>query len=128
MIALESVRRERVSSKITSSALRGIKVAHTIVWAFFVGCILGIPVASWRNEHGAAAWLGALVAGEVAILTMNQWRCPLTSLAERYTDDRRENFDIYLPEWIAKHNKTIFGALYVAALVFAGVRWARASS
>jgi hypothetical protein len=66
-----------------------------------------------------------VVAGEVAILVANQWRCPLTSIAARYTDERRDNFDIYLPEWLAKRNKSIFGALYVAAIVFALVQWAR---
>jgi hypothetical protein len=56
----------------------------------------------------------------------NQWRCPLTSIAARYTDERRDNFDIYLPEWLAKHNKSIFGVLYVAVVVFALVQWVRA--
>jgi len=27
--------------------LRGIKLLHTVVWALFVACILGIPIASW---------------------------------------------------------------------------------
>ena len=43
-------------------------------------------------------------------------------------DDRRENFDIYLPVWLAKYNKLIFGSLYVASVAFALVRWAHASS
>ena len=34
------------------------------------------------------------------MLVVNRWRCPLTSAAERYTTDRRANFDIYLPEWL----------------------------
>jgi hypothetical protein len=83
-------------------SLKAIKVAHTIVWALFVGCILAIPVASWRGEHRTAAWLAAVVAGEVAILVTNQWRFPLASIAARYTDERQDNFDIYLPEWLAK--------------------------
>jgi hypothetical protein len=29
-------------------------------------------------------------------------RCPLTGIAARYTDDRRDNFDIYLPPWLAR--------------------------
>lgn len=119
---------ERPPTEITFPTLKAIKAAHTIVWALFAGCILAIPVASWRGEHRAAAWLAAIVAGEVAVLVLNKWRCPLTSVAARYTDDRRENFDIYLPEWLAKYNKLIFGALYFAGVVFALARWARASS
>jgi hypothetical protein len=111
-----------------SPALMAIKAAHTIVWAMFAGCILAIPLVSWRGKHQAAAWLAAIVLLEVVVLLINRWRCPLTSVAARYTDDRRANFDIYLPVWLAQYNKLIFGALYVAGIVFALVRWARASS
>jgi hypothetical protein len=44
-------------------------------------------------------------------------------LAARHTDDRRANFDIYLPEWLARYNKQLFGPLYVAGMVFALLRW-----
>jgi len=102
--------------------LKTIKIVHTIVWAFFAGCILAIPVASWHGEHHTAAWLAAIVAAEVVILSLNEWHCPLTPMAARYTNDRRENFDIYLPEWLAKYDKSIFGTLYSAAVVFALAR------
>lgn len=118
---------ERLPIRTKFVTLKTIKVAHTVAWAFFVSCILAIPVASWRGEHHVAAWFAAIVAAEVAILVANKWRCPLTSVAARYTHDRRDNFDIYLPEWLAKHNKTIFGALYVAVVLFALLRWSRAS-
>ena len=108
-------------------ALISVKVVHTIAWAFFAACILAIPVVSWRGEHAAAAWLTLIVLFEVAVLVVNRWRCPLTSLAARYTEDRRHNFDIYLPEWLAKHNKLIFGAIFSAGIVFAFVQWALAS-
>jgi len=84
------------------------------------------PVASWLGEHRIAGWLASIVAGEVAVLVLNRWRCPLTSVAAQYTSDRRPNFDIYLPEWLAEHNKLIFGALYLAGVVFALARWASA--
>jgi hypothetical protein len=43
---------------------------------------------------------------------------PLTAIAERYTDDRRANFDIWLPEWLARHNKSIFGTMFVLGLIY----------
>jgi polyferredoxin len=95
------------------------------VWAFFVACIVAIPLAAWRGAHGAAAWFAAIVAVEVIVLAANGWRCPLTSVASRYTDERRDNFDIYLPIWLARHNNLIFGALYVAGVSFALVQWLR---
>jgi hypothetical protein len=109
------------------TSLTLVKAAHTLVWAVFAGCILAIPAASWCGEHRIAGWLAAIVAGEVAVLGFNRWRCPLTSVAARYTNDRRANFDIYLPEWLAKHNKLIFGALYLAGVVFAIVRCVQSS-
>ena len=48
--------------------------------------------------------------------------CPLTDVAGQFTEDRRDNFDIYLPEWLARHNKGIFGTLYVAGCILA-VGW-----
>ena len=100
-----------------------VKIVHTIAWAFFAGCILAIPLASWQGKHAAAAWLMAIVFVEVVILVLNGWRCPLTSLAARYTDERHDNFDIYLPLWLARHNKLIFGVLFFLGIAFAYFRW-----
>ena len=111
-------------AEVNSGALTAIRTVHTIVWAFFAACIVAIPLASWRGDDRAAAWLAAIVAVEVAVLALNRWSCPLTSVAARYTDDRRENFDIYLPLWLARHNKLVFGGLYVAGVAFAIARWA----
>ena len=107
-----------------STTLVAIRVVHTFVWAIFVACIVAIPIMSWLGRHRAAAWLIAVVACECIVLVVNKMRCPLTSVAARYTEDRRANFDIYLPKWLAKYNKVIFGTLYFAGLVFALVRWA----
>ena len=106
-----------------AAIVRAIKVLHTIAWAFFAGCIIAIPLVSWSGGNAAPAWLSAIVLLEVLVLVFNRWRCPLTALAARYTDDRRDNFDIYLPEWLARHNKVIFGALYILGVAFAFARW-----
>lgn len=106
-------------------ALALVRLAHTVVWSFFAGCILAIPLAAWRGELLVAAYLSAIVLVEVAVLVFNNMRCPLTAVAARYTADRRANFDIYLPEWLAKYNKVVFGALYVAGVAFAAERWVR---
>lgn len=107
--------------------LVAIKLLHTVVWAFFVLCIAAIPLAAWQGMHAVSGWLIALVLFEVVVLLANGWRCPLTSWAARYTDDRRDNFDIYLPVWLARHNKAIFGALFVAGVVYAIARWVQVS-
>lgn len=114
-------------TELRSVRLIAIKLVHTIVWAFFASCIVAIPIASWRDEHRAALWLIVIVFVEVLVLVLNRMRCPLTSLAARHTTDRLENFDIYLPIWLAKHNQILFGALYVAGAGFALFRWLRGS-
>ena len=108
-------------------ALKAIKAVHTIVWAFFAACIVAIPWVSWRGKYRLGAWLAAIVLLEVVVLILNRWRCPLTSVASRCTADRHANFDIYLPEWLAARNKSIFGALYLVGTVFAVVLWMRSS-
>lgn len=100
-----------------------VKTAHTIVWAFFVACILGIFYFSAAERLSVAFLLIAIVMFEAAILACNRMICPLTPIAARFTDDRRENFDIYLPLWLARYNKEIFGSLFVAGVVFTILRW-----
>jgi hypothetical protein len=99
--------------------LVGIKLLHTAVWLFFAGCIVAIPFAGFRR----AAVLTALVLFECAILAVNHGRCPLTDLAGRYTEERKENFDIYLPLWLARRNKAIFGTLFAAGELFVLGQW-----
>jgi hypothetical protein len=44
-------------------------------------------------------------------------------VAARYTDDRQDNFDIYLPLWLARYNKQVFGALFVIGAAYALWAW-----
>ncbi len=94
-------------------ALVVIKVAHTAIWALFVACIVALPVAGWMRRFDWAVILTVLVLVECGVLAANRGRCPLTDLAARFTADRSPSFDIYLPQWLARHNKTLFGSLFV---------------
>lgn len=105
------------------TALRLIKALHTMVWAVFAGTIIAIPVFAQRGAHATAWGLIGFVMLEVGVLAMNHMRCPLTDIAAHYTLDRRANFDIYLPRWLARHNKVIFGTLYVAGIAYAAWAW-----
>ena len=107
-----------------TNTLRTIKLLHTLIWALFVACILAIPILGLAGRYLQAALFSGIVFVEVFVLVLNGWRCPLTTVAARYTDDRRDNFDIYLPQWLARYNKVIFGVLYVAGMLVTGVLWA----
>lgn len=105
-------------------ALVRVKALHTLAWAFFAACIVAIPACAVQGKLRLAAGLIGVVAVEVVVLVANHMRCPLTDLAARYTDDRRDNFDIYLPLWLARHNQRIFGALYLAGIAVTLGAWA----
>lgn len=105
------------------ATLRAVKATHTVIWAFFAGCILAVPVFTFVGQTAVSAGLIAVVAGEVLVLAFNRMRCPLTEVAARYTEERQDNFDIYLPLWIARHNKLLFGALYLAGALYTLLAW-----
>jgi hypothetical protein len=42
--------------------------------------------------------------------------CPLTLLAKKYSNSTRANFDIFLPNWLAKHNKVIYTTIFLVAV------------
>jgi len=105
------------------NTLQTIKAVHTAIWAIMAACILAIPVLAWAEMYRQVVWLTGIVLVEVFVLVLNGWQCPLTGVAARHTDDRRDNFDIYLPAWLARHNKLIFGSLFVIGEAIVVMRW-----
>jgi hypothetical protein len=85
-------------------------------------------LAATAGAMRLALGLVAVVAVEVLVLLFNGFKCPLTGVAARYTPDRQDNFDIYLPLWLARHNKLIFGVLYVVGVVYTLVLWRSAGA
>lgn len=105
--------------------LPAIKLLHTVIWALLAGSIVALPVAGVLRRFRWAAIITVLILLECGVLAANGGRCPLTDLAAKYTADRRSNFDIYLPNWLAEHNKVIFGTLFVAGEGVAVACWLR---
>ena len=93
--------------------LTAIKLLHTVIWAFLAASILALPVLGMLRQFRWAAILSVIVLLECGVLAFNGGRCPVSDFAARYTDERASNFDIYLPKWLASHNKAIFGTLFV---------------
>ena len=100
-----------------------IKLLHTVVWLFFVGCILAVPITAGFHHFRLTVLFTGLVLLECLVLVLNGWRCPISDLAARHTAETSANFDIYLPNWLAHHNKTIFSTLFVAGALFALAQW-----
>ena len=71
---------------------------------------------------GTFVWIGvALIIMEGVVLLMFKRMCPLTIMARRYSDSEKDNFDIYLPNWLAKYNKLIYTTFFV--LVICGIMY-----
>lgn len=96
-----------------------IKIIHSVVWLFFNAVLFYLFYAVISNRIDQWVWIGLgcfLVEGVVLLLFRNF--CPLTLVARRYSDSTKNNFDIYLPEWLAKYNKKIYtGLLGVVILI-----------
>jgi hypothetical protein len=101
-----------------ANALVAIKLLHTAVSAVLAGCILALPITALLHRFDWALILTVIILVESGVLTLNKGRCPLTGVAARYTDERTNNFDIYLPKWVARQNKAIFGTLFVVNALF----------
>ena len=99
-------------------ALVAIKLLHTAVWAVMAGCIVALQIAALLHRFDWATILTVIIVVECGVLALNKGRCPLTGLAARFTEERTDNFDIYLPNWVARHNKAIFGTLFVVNELF----------
>ena len=103
--------------------LAAVKLLHTAVWAVLAVCIVALPVAALTDRFDWAVALTLVVFLEGVALVLNGGQCPVTSLAARYTDDRADNFDIYLPPWLALRNKTIFCTLFISGELVVLWRW-----
>jgi hypothetical protein len=113
------------ASEGETGMLTAIKVLHTVIWALLVGAIVALPFLAGQNAFRWAAIFSVVIFVEGVVLLANGWRCPLTDLAAKYTADRSPNFDIYMPNWLARHNKTIFTALFLVNEVIVLVEWPR---
>jgi hypothetical protein len=109
--------------RLETRRLRTIKLLHTAIWAFFVACIVGLPLAGFLRRFDWALILTALILVECGVLAVNGGRCPLTDVAARFSPDRHDAFDIYLPGWLARRNRVIFGSIFVLGELF--VLWER---
>ncbi|NNE76862.1 MAG: hypothetical protein HKN31_07290 [Pricia sp.] len=102
----------------SKKTLLAIKVIHTLIWLFYNVVIFYLLYAVIINRIDIWVWICVgLVLIEGLILLIFKWFCPLTIIARKYSDSTKENFDIFLPNWLAKHNKTIYTGLFATALI-----------
>lgn len=95
-----------------------VKTIHTFVWAIMASAVLYVVYCGLTDSLNPLLWVSiGLIVLEGLALLMNKWSCPITSIAKRHTEDRKDNFDIYLPNFIAKYNKTVFIILFILGII-----------
>jgi hypothetical protein len=95
-----------------------IKVVHTLIWIFFNVVIFYLLYAVIINKIDKRVWIClALVFSEMVVLVIFKRSCPVTLIARRYSNATNANFDIYLPEWLARYNKTIYSLIMAIVLI-----------
>ena len=95
-----------------------IKVVHTFIWIFFNVVIFYMLYAVIANRIDKWLWIGyGLFVLEGLALLLFKFFCPLTVLARKYSDSSRDNFDIFLPNWLAKYTKLIYTSILVVIII-----------
>lgn len=95
-----------------------IKVIHTLIWLFFVSVIFYILYSGITNTINQYTWVAiGLVIFEGIVLLIFKMFCPLTLVARKYSTSKKDNFDIFLPVFIARYNKQIFTSIYVIGVL-----------
>jgi len=106
-----------------TNKLLTIKLTHTLVWLFFVVVIFYILYSGIFDKITAYTWIGiGLIILEGIVLLVFKMFCPLTLMARKYSNSQKDNFDIFLPNWLAKNNKLIFTTIYLVGLVIVLIR------
>src|SRR6218665_348235 len=89
-----------------------IKIIHTIIWVFFNVVIFYLYYAVIINKIDKWVWLcisGIFLEG--LVLLVFKGKCPITIIAEKYTEPISDNFDIFLHNWLARYTKLIYSTL-----------------
>lgn len=103
--------------------LKIIKTIHTLIWTFMVAVIFYVLYSGLYNDVNIFTWISiGIVVLEGVVLLAFKMSCPLTILARRYSNSTKDNFDIYLPNWMARYNKQIFTTLFILGLITVLIR------
>jgi hypothetical protein len=100
-----------------------IKLIHTAIWVFFNVVIFYMLYAVLINKIDKWIWIGlSLIFLEGVVLLIFKNICPVTLVARKYSSSDRDNFDIYLPEWLARYNKQRYSSIVVLIVIILLVR------
>ena len=97
--------------------LTTIKIIHTAIWLFMNVVIFYLLYAAISNKINKWVWICfGIIVLEGLVLLIFKGICPLTLVARKYSDSSKDNFDIFLPNWLAKYNKLIYTTIFVTII------------
>ena len=95
-----------------------IKTTHTLIWLFFNVVIFYMLYAVIVNKIDRWLWIGyGLFILEGITLLAYKFYCPLTIIARKYSKSTNDNFDIFLPNWLAKYTKLIYTSILLIIII-----------
>lgn len=98
--------------------LTTIKIIHTAIWLFMNVVIFYLLYAVINNIINKWIWICiGIIVLEGFVLLVFKGVCPCTIMARKYSNSTKDNFDIYLPNWLAKYNKLIYITLFVGIVI-----------
>ncbi len=95
-----------------------IKMVHTMIWIFFNIVIFYLLYSVIRNKIDKWVWIClGLILLEGLVLLIFKMFCPITVVARKYSNSVKDNFDIYLPNWLARHTKRIYTTIVLIGVL-----------
>jgi len=96
-----------------------VKFIHSILFWLMVFCLFYIFYCAIARTYD---WTLLTAIGIIIIeglsLAFNHWRCPLTTLAEKYGAEHGAVTDIFLPKLCARYVFKFSTALFIVELVW----------
>ena len=101
----------------TQRVLFWIKLFHTAIYVFMTACTAYIIFCGLT---GVRDWILLAAIGfifvEGLVLLLNNFQCPLTTLARKYGDEHERFSDIFLPLWFTPFIIPLYTALFLVGL------------
>ncbi len=92
-----------------------IKLIHSFLF-FLIGIsTIYVFIAVVLDRMSVLTWWAfGVVIIELIALLLNNWRCPLTDIAEQHGAEVGSVADLFLPQWLSDRLFAIFGVLFVS--------------
>src|SRR5215212_9996366 len=100
-----------------------VKLVHTLIFFLFGSCVLYILFCGITNRFPRKAGVAIfLILIEGVILLLNDWECPLTTLARSLGAPDGQVADIFLPRWFADRLFVLCTPLFLGSSILLLVR------